>query len=272
MAQELSSGPLAGRTQQVFFEAAIDGGRFTSPDSVEVDFSRTENFDAADMDTTAINQKIRALMNEGIGHITVKNPGAQHSLGVGILNRLRLDFEGSLGYFGCGLNDGPVIKVSGRAGWSCGENMMSGVVEITKNAGSTFGAAIRGGDLVCHGDVGGRTGICMKGGTIIVGGRTGAFSGFMMQRGRMIVLGDAGDNLGDTMYDGIIYVGGKIDSLGVDATEGEMTDADAEWLTRKLGMYGMEAPNGVNNMTKIVSGKQLWNYDSLEPSEKKIVL
>ena len=69
-----------------------------------------------------------------------------------------------MGYFGCGLIDGPVIKISGRVGWSCGENMMSGVVEIAKNAGSTFGAAIRGGDFVCHGDVGGRTGICMKGG------------------------------------------------------------------------------------------------------------
>ena len=34
----------------------------------------------------------------------------------------------------------------------------------------------------------------------------------------------------------------------------------------------MEAPNGAANMTKIVAGKQLWNYDNLEPSEKKLVL
>jgi hypothetical protein len=43
-------------------------------------------------------------------------------------------------------------------------------------------------------------------------------------------------------------------------------------LTRKLGQYGLEAPNGAQNMTKIVSGKQLWNYDNLEPTEKKLVL
>ena len=135
-----------------------------------------------------------------------------------------------------------------------------------------FGAAIRGGDLVCKGDVGSRTGIDMKGGTILIGGRTGAFSGFMMQRGRMVVLGNAGKNLGDSMYDGIIYVGGKIESLGVDAVPGEMTDLDLAWLSRKLAMYGLEAPNGVQNMQKIVAGKQLWNYDNLEPSEKKIVL
>ena len=149
---------------------------------------------------------------------------------------------------------------------------MAGQVVIEKNAGSTFGAAIRGGDLVCKGDVGSRTGIDQKGGTIIVGGRTGAFSGFMMQRGRMVVLGDAGKNLGDSMYDGTIYVGGKIADLGVDAVEGEMTDLDCHWLSRKLGQYGLEAAKGVENMTKIVSGKQLWNYDNLEPTEKKLVL
>ena len=272
MAEKLSGGSLVGRSQQIFFDADADNARFTYPNALAVDFDNKADFDAADMDTSAINKKIRELMSAGCGTITIKNPGAKHSLGVGILNRLQLEFAGSLGYFGCGLNDGPNIRISGRVGWSCAENMMSGIVEIAKNAGSTFGAAIRGGDLVCHGDVGGRTGICMKGGTIIVGGRTGAFSGFMMQRGRMIVLGDAGKNLGDTMYDGVIYVGGKIASLGVDATSSEMTDADCAWLKNKLAMYEMEAPNGVENITKIISGKKLWNYDNLEPSEKKIVL
>jgi hypothetical protein len=28
----------------------------------------------------------------------------------------------------------------------------------------------------------------------------------------------------------------------------------------------------VRNLTKIVAGKQLWNYDNLEPAEKKLVL
>jgi glutamate synthase domain-containing protein 3 len=150
--------------------------------------------------------------------------------------------------------------------------MMAGTMVIEKNAGSCFGAAIRGGDLVCKGDVGARTGIDQKGGTIIVGGRTGAFSAFMMQRGRLVVLGDAGKNLGDSMYDGTIYVGGKIESLGVDAVEAELTDLDRGWLERKLRVHGLEAPGGVGAMTKIVAGKQLWNYDNLEPAEKKIAL
>ncbi len=34
----------------------------------------------------------------------------------------------------------------------------------------------------------------------------------------------------------------------------------------------LRTPDGLSNMTKIVAGKQLWNYDNLEPAEKKIVL
>jgi|TARA_Y100000588_G_scaffold195196_1_gene209389 glutamate synthase domain-containing protein 3 len=262
---------LTGRTQEVFFSAE-ESGNLTYPWAPEVDFEKRTEIDAENLTAREVNSRIRNLMEEGYGSITVLNPGAKHSLGVGVLSRLNLKFEGSLGYFGCGLLDGPNVVVTGRVGWSCAENMMAGTLVIEKNAGSTFGAAIRGGDLVCKGDVGSRTGIDQKGGTIIIGGRTGAFSGFMMQRGRMVVLGDAGKNLGDSMYDGTIYVGGKIADLGVDAVEGEMTDLDDQWLKAKLALYGMEAPNGVENMTKIVSGKQLWNYDNLEPSEKKLVL
>lgn len=263
---------LHGRTQQVFFSLDEDSSNFTYPYAFEVDFDKKGEIDAKDMESTEVNLKIRELMEQGHGHIVIRNPLAKHSLGVGILNRLKLDFEGSLGYFGCGLIDGPNIHVKGRVGWSCAENMMAGTVVIEKNAGSTFGAAIRGGDLVCKGSVGSRTGIDQKGGTIIVGGDTGAFSGFMMQRGRMVVLGNAGINLGDSMYDGTIYIGGEVASYGVDAVPGEMTDLDVAWLENKLALYGMEAPNGAANMKKIVAGKQLWNYDNLEPTEKKIVL
>ena len=262
---------LLGRSYQTFFRAE-EAENLVYPDSVDVDIDRTAEIDAGDLDTSAVNVRIRELMDEGYGHIIVHNPGAKHALGVGILNRLQLEFRGSLGYFGVGLLDGPNVRITGRVGWSCAENMMAGTVVVEKNAGSSFGAALRGGDLVCLGDVGARTGINQKGGTIIVGGRTGMLSAFMMQRGRMIVLGDADENLGDSMYDGTIYVGGEIASLGIDAVHAEMTDFEAAWLERKLALYGLEAPNGVENFQKIVAGKQLWNYDNLEPTEKKIVL
>lgn len=262
---------LRGRTQQVFFQPDEEEN-YLYPDSYDVDFNKRAEFDASEMEGREINLKLRELMQQGHGTIVLKNPRARHAIGVGILNRLNLYIEGSLGYFGVGLIDGPNVRVSGRVGWSCAENMMAGTVVIEKNAGSTFGAAMRGGDLVCKGHVGSRTGIDMKGGTIIVGGDTGAFSGFMMQRGRMVVCGNASHNLGDSMYDGTIYVGGEIKSLGVDCVEAELTDLDRAWLTRKLSQYDVMPDKGVDHFTKLVAGKQLWNYDNLEPSEKKLIL
>lgn len=262
---------LLGRTQQRFFSAE-EGENFTYYHSFDVDIKKSASIDAQELTPREINRQIRELMQQGVGDITIDNPMSRHGVGVGILNRVNLTFTDSLGYFGCGLIDGPNIHIKGRVGWSCGENMMAGTVVIDSNAGSTFGAAIRGGDLVCRGSVGARTGIDQKGGTIIVGGDTGAFSGFMMQRGRMIVCGDAGMNLGDSMYDGTIYVGGEVEELGVDCVPGEMTELDIRYLSSKLDLYGIKTPNGVEKMNKYVSGKQLWNYDKLEPHEKKLVL
>ena len=262
---------LGGRTLETFFDPEEEEN-FFYPWAFAVDPARARDIDAADLDSPEINLQIRQAMEEGCGTVTVRNPGAKHSLGVGILNRLNLVFEGSLGYFGVGLIDGPNVHVRGRVGWSCGENMMAGTVVIERNAGSTFGAAIRGGDLVCRGSVGSRTGIDMKGGTIITGGDTGPYSGFMMQRGRMVICGNAGKNLGDSMYDGTIFVGGRIQSLGVDAVEDEPTDGDRDWLRRKLDAYDLADGRNVGQFRKIVAGKQLWNYDNLEPTEKKIVL
>ena len=267
----MTTEQLSGRSMVIEFDPDAEPN-LTYPWAPDVDFNKRVELDADDLTTTEANARIRELMKEGYGTIVIRNPRGKHGLGVGVLSKLNLIFEGSLGYFGAGLIDGPIVRISGRVGWSCGENMMAGVVVVEKNAGSTFGAAIRGGDLVCKGSVGSRTGIDMKGGTIIVGGDTGALSGFMMQRGRMVVCGDAGKNLGDSMYDGTIFVGGSIRSLGVDAVEAELTDLDQAWLARKLGMHGLLPERGVGHFTKIVAGKQLWNYDNLEPSEKKLIL
>jgi methylamine---glutamate N-methyltransferase subunit B len=226
--------------------------------------------EARDMSTRKINSELRWLLYEqGVKDVTIKDPSARHSLGVGILTRCKITFEGSLGYFGCGLIDGPEVHINGRVGWSVAENMMSGVVVIEGNAGSLAGAALRGGDLVVKGQVGARTGIDQKGGTILVLGSAGSMTGFMMQRGRQIICGDVGNGLGDSMYDGTIYVGGKIKSLGIDCVEGEWTEADTEFVERKFRIYGLGSPP---QLQKFVCGKKLYNYDNLEPSERKLVL
>lgn len=240
-----------------------------APQISEIDGDKAQ-FDAHDLTTRQINLELRWLLYEqGVKDVTVLNPGAKHSLGVGILTRCRITFEGSLGYFGCGLIDGPEIHVKGRVGWSACENMMSGVVVIDSNAGSLTAAAIRGGDVIVKGRVGARTGIDQKGGTVIVLGDAGSMTGFMMQRGRQIFCGDVGHGLGDSMYDGTIYVAGKVASLGIDCIPGEWTDADTELIERKFRVHGLGAPP---EFQKFVCGKVLYNYDNLEPSERKLVL
>src|SRR2546425_11319177 len=241
----------------------------TVPHVSELDGARAQ-FDAKSLTTRQINLELRWLLyEEGVRDVTVLNPGAKHSLGVGILTRCRITFDGSLGYVGCGLIVGPEIHVKGRVGWSACENMMSGVVVIESNAGSLTAAAIRGGDVLVKGRVGARTGIDQKGGTIIVLGDAGSMTGFMLQRGRQIICGNVGHGLGDSMYDGVIYVGGTVKSLGIDCVPGEWTDADTEFIERKFRIYGLGSPP---ELQKFVCGKVLYNYDSLEPAERKLVI
>lgn len=228
------------------------------------------SFDASELSTRQINRELRWLLyDEGVTDVTVRKTGSKHSIGAGLLLRATITVEGSLGYFGFGIIDGPEVHITGRVGWSVCENMMSGVVVIDGNAGSCTGAAIRGGDLVVRGSMGARTGIDQKGGLILNGGNAGSNTGFMMQRGHQIHCGNVGPGLGDSMYDGTIYVGGTVASLGVDCVEAELDDSDEEYLERKLGLYDIER---ADSFRKFVCAKKLWNYDNLEPSERKLVL
>ena len=260
---------VTGESQIVYDARGLVEPNAEVPKISSIDGTKAE-FDANDLTTRQINLELRWLINEqGITDVTVRNPGAKHSLGVGILTRCKITFDGSLGYFGCGVIDGPEVHIKGRVGWSSCENMMSGTVVVEGNAGSLTGAAMRGGDLIIKGRLGARTGIDQKGGTILTMGSVGANTGFMMQRGRQLLLGNVGPHLGDSMYDGILYVAGKVKSLGADCVPGEMTDEDLELVTRKMALYDLGTPP---ELQKFVCGKKLYNYDSLEPSERKLVL
>ncbi len=108
----LHTEQLTGRTQQRFFDVTEEEN-FLYPEAFDVDFNKRAAIDAIDMDAKDVNLRIQELMAEGYGSIVVKHPQARHSLGVGILQRLNLIFEGSLGYFGVGLIDGPNVRVTG---------------------------------------------------------------------------------------------------------------------------------------------------------------
>ena len=106
---------LKGRTQQRFF-SVDESENLTYFHSFDVDTKKSGTIDALDMTPREINREIRELMEKGIGNITVDNPMSRHGVGVGILNRLNLTFSDSLGYFGCGLIDGPNVHIKGRVG------------------------------------------------------------------------------------------------------------------------------------------------------------
>jgi glutamate synthase domain-containing protein 3 len=215
-----------------------------------------------------INRDIRRCLAEGSDEILVQEPAGQHNLGVGLVQPVTLRCDGSVGYYCGGLIDGPTIHIAGSAGWGVAEGMMGGVVIVEGNAGNGAGAAIRGGALVIKGDAGARAGVSIKGGTILIGGSCGYMTGFMGQKGKIVVCGDADEALGDSMYETVIYVGGKIAELGNDAVMEQPTPEERADLHALLSAHGLPEPS---DWKKVVSGRKLWNFDRHEAAWQSIL-
>ena len=218
----------------------------------------TFTIDCQGKTTREINRALRDAIAAGHRDIRVAEPDARHNLAVALVEPVRVTFEGSVGYYCGGMMDGAHVEVRGSTGWGAAESMMSGTLVIDGNAGSGVGASIRGGTVVVRGEAAARAGVSMKGGTLIIGSRCGYMAGFMMQRGRIIICGDGGDALADSMYEGVVFVGGKIASLGNDAVVEEPTAEDQAVLADLLSTYGILAPPAFR---KVVSGHKLWNFD-----------
>jgi glutamate synthase domain-containing protein 3 len=222
-----------------------------------------------DKSTRQINSALREAIAAGQTEFHVLEPDARHNLAVALLEPVHVVFEGSVGYYCGGMMDGARVEVRGSAGWGTAESMMSGTVIIEGNAGSGVAASIRGGTVVVKGDAAARAGVSMKGGTLLIGGSCGYMAGFMMQKGRLVICGDAGDALADSMYEGVVYVGGKIAALGNDTVIEEPSTEDQESLRELLGQYKIPAPPAFK---KIVSGRKLWNFDKKELDLWKVAL
>ena len=74
---------LTGRTQQVFFNPE-ESENFLYNDAYDVDFNKRTSIDVEKLNCIEVNSKINDLMKQGYGTKVLKNPGAKHSLGVGI--------------------------------------------------------------------------------------------------------------------------------------------------------------------------------------------
>jgi methylamine---glutamate N-methyltransferase subunit B len=217
-----------------------------------------------DLATTPVRELNRYLHQEPIAgsQIRVKNPDGAHSIAVGIDAAVDIEIDGHAGYYAAGMNQRARVTVNGNAGPGVAENMMSGRVHVKGFASVAAGASGHGGLLVIDGDASLRCGISMKGIDIVVAGRVGDFSAFMAQAGTLVVCGDAGDALGDSLYEAVIYIRGRIKSLGADAHEEPMTEADYAAVKRLLGAAGLA--HDPREFRRVASMRSLyhWNADA----------
>lgn len=219
-------------------------------------------FDADEITRRELNARLRELLQDG-AEVVVTNPRSRHNLGVALPGPGRVRFEGSVGYYCGGLNDGAHVEIAHNGGWGIGEAMARGFIRVRGNTGQSTGASMRGGIIVVEGDADARCGVAQKGGNIIVGGRVGFLSGFMAQAGNLIVLGDAADGLGDSLYEGNIYVAGRIEGLGVDAKVETPTPAQVAEIEDIVASVGLPLPSG--EWQRVVSARKLWHFDKREP-------
>jgi glutamate synthase domain-containing protein 3 len=202
------------------------------------------------------------LLESGVRHVKVLNPDGAHNIAVGVDAPIDIDIDGHAGYYAAGMNKQARITLHGNAGPGVAENMMSGRMHVKGFASVAAGASGHGGLLVIDGDASLRCGISMKGIDIVVGGSVGDYSAFMAQAGRMVVCGDAGDGLGDSLYEAVIYVAGRIHSFGADAHEEPMTAIDLAVVKDLLQQAGLNHDPGAFKRVASMRSLYHWNADA----------
>lgn len=223
----------------------------------------TVSFDLSGRPLRELNQFLHhKLDGSGLKRVEVLNPDGAHNIAVGVDAPVDIEVYGHAGYYCAGMNKQARVLVHGNVGPGVAEGMVSGSVHVKGFASVAAGAAAHGGLLVVEGDTSLRCGISMKGIDIVVGGSVGDFSAFMAQAGRLVICGDAGDALGDSLYEAVIYIRGKVASFGADAHEEQMTDADYVAVADLLARAGLK--HDVKQFRRIASKRELyhWNADA----------
>jgi methylamine---glutamate N-methyltransferase subunit B len=227
--------------------------------SVQTDAPVT--LDVRALGVTEVNKRLRGLADGS--EVTLTNTWGAHNLGVGLTGRIRITVEGNAGYYLAGLCDGPDFVVVGSVGWGVAENLMSGTVRVQGNVSESAAASAHGGLVIVEGDASSRAAISLKGGTLVVAGNVGHMSAFMAQAGTILVGGDAGDSLGDSLYEAVVYVGGRIRSLGADARVEDLLESDVARVQELCTAAGFDHIDP-QQVTKVASAKQLYNFDALK--------
>jgi glutamate synthase domain-containing protein 3 len=217
-----------------------------------------------DLSTTSVRELNdylhHRLVADGARVVEILNPNGMHNIAVGLDCPVEVHVRGNAGYFVGGMNKQARIQVYGNVGWSVAENIMSGSVRVKGNASECTAVSGHGGLVVIEGDSSSRCGISMKGCDIVVGGSVGHMSGFMAQAGKLLVCGDAGAHLGDSLYEAVIYVRGKIHSLGADAREEPMTAADYAQVGQLLKRAEFQLSS--KDFKRVASARTLYHWNA----------
>jgi glutamate synthase domain-containing protein 3 len=80
----------------------------------------------------------------------------------------------------------------------------------------------------------------------------------MMQNGRLIICGNTAKGLGDSMYQGQIWLGGEAEELGSGVTQVDPEAGELDDVLATLDRYGIKAPK---SFKKLQSDKSLWNFN-----------
>jgi glutamate synthase domain-containing protein 3 len=210
-----------------------------------------------------LNQLLHRDLKPG-SRVEVLAPAGKHNIAVGLDADAEVIVRGHVGYYVAGMNKQARVTVHGNAGRGAAENIMSGVVRIKGSASDMAAASGRGGLVIVEGDTASRCAISLKGADVVVGGSVGHVSAFMAQRGRLVVCGDAGPGLGDSLYEAVLYVRGKLHGLGADAREEEFTAADRQAVAELLAAAGFEHDPG--EFKRVASARTLYHWNAAHSS------
>jgi methylamine---glutamate N-methyltransferase subunit B len=211
-----------------------------------------------------VNDEIRDAVTNGL-EIEVHEPLSRHNLGVALTGDGEVTFKGSVGYYCGGLSDGGRVLVEGNSGWGTGEGLASGHITVSGNAGMSTGAAMRGGTIHVRGNAGPRCGVAMKGGDIVVEGDIGYSTGFMAHGGRIVCLGDSRGSVGDSLWEGTVWVAGQIEALGIDAVVQTPSAGDVADVESTLADLGVEAAG--LDWKQVVAGRKLWYFEARDAKQ-----
>lgn len=210
-----------------------------------------EVIDARGVPFTALNERIREMVDNGCREIVLNNVCGHRYIGCGLGPDINITINGVPGNDLAMFMGGTRIVVHGNVQDCVANTMDSGEIIVHGRSGDTLGHGMRGGEIYVRDSVGTRVGIHMKSyeekkPVLVIGGCAGNFLGEYMAGGILIVLGlNRGDKdivgrfVATGMHGGTLYIRGTVDQfqLGKEVKFFDLTAQDHEVIAKYVKKY-----------------------------------